>query len=82
MGLVPQCEVAQKTRSQEADVLKPATIRARLLVCFVLVALVPVLAISLASLAVVYYTRRRQVSDRLEFPTALKQSSIEGWIHD
>jgi nitrate/nitrite-specific signal transduction histidine kinase len=61
---------------------KISTIRARLLVCFALVALVPVLAISLASLAVAYYTGRRQVSDRLESLAALKQSSIESWIHD
>jgi nitrate/nitrite-specific signal transduction histidine kinase len=63
-------------------VFKPTTIRARLLVCFVIVALVPLLAVSLASLGVAYYTARRQVTDRLESLAVLKQSDIENWIHD
>jgi len=63
-------------------VFRPTTIRTRLLVCFALVALVPVLAVSLASLGVAYYTARRQVTDRLESLAAVKQSDIEIAIHD
>jgi nitrogen fixation/metabolism regulation signal transduction histidine kinase len=80
--LAPQSEVAQETHSEEADVFRPTTIRTRLLVCFVLVAVLPVIAVSLASLAAAYHSGRRQVSDRLESLAALKQSTIEGWIHD
>jgi nitrate/nitrite-specific signal transduction histidine kinase len=80
MGAVPHA--AQGTGSQETDVLRLTTIRARLLFSFALVALVPVLAVSLASSAVAYYTGRRQVSDRLESLAALRQSTIRSWIHD
>ena len=50
IGLVPQSVIVRQTRSQETDVFKPTTIRTRLLVCFIIVALLPVLAVSLASL--------------------------------
>jgi len=61
-------------------VFKPTTIRTRLLICFVLVAVLPVIAITVGSLTVAYYTGRRQVAGRLESVAALKQSAIEGWI--
>jgi nitrate/nitrite-specific signal transduction histidine kinase len=61
-------------------VFKPTTIRTRLLVSFVLVAVLPVIAVSVGSLAVAYYTGRRQVGGRLESVAALKQSAIESWI--
>jgi nitrate/nitrite-specific signal transduction histidine kinase len=61
-------------------VFKPTTIRTRLLVCFVLVAVLPVIAVSVGSLAVAYGTGRRQVGGRLESVAALKQSAIEGWV--
>ncbi len=60
--------------------LKPTTIRTRLLVCFVLVAVLPVIAVSFGSLTVAYHTGRRQVGDRLDSVAALKQSAIESWI--
>ena len=59
---------------------KPTTIRTRLLICFVLVAVLPVIAVTIGSLAVAYYTGRRQVGGRLESVAALKQSAIEGWV--
>lgn len=59
---------------------RPTTIRTRLLVCFVLVAVLPVIAASVGSLAVAYQTGRRQVGGRLESVAALKHSSIQGWI--
>jgi len=61
-------------------VLRPTTIRTRLLICFVLVAVLPVIAVSLGSLTVAYDTGRRQVGERLESVAALKQSAIDGWI--
>jgi nitrate/nitrite-specific signal transduction histidine kinase len=64
----------------EGNVFKPTTIRTRLLVSFVLVAVLPVIAVSVGSLAVAYYTGRRQVGGRLESVAALKQSAIESWI--
>ncbi len=60
--------------------LRPTTIRTRLLICFVLVAVLPVIAVSLGSLTVAYDTGRRQVGERLESVAALKQSAIDGWI--
>ncbi len=60
---------------------RPNSIRVRLLISFVLLAVLPVVAVTLGSLAVAYYTGRRQVSGRLASIAALKQSSIEGWIH-
>jgi nitrate/nitrite-specific signal transduction histidine kinase len=61
-------------------VFKPTTIRTRLLICFVLVAVIPVIAVTVGSLTVAYYTGRRQVGGRLESVAALKQSAIEGWV--
>ncbi len=61
--------------------MRPSTIRTRLLVGFVLVAVLPVIAVSIGSLIVAYYTGRRQVGGRLESVAALKQSDIERWIH-
>ncbi|MGD9029470.1 MAG: GAF domain-containing protein [Anaerolineae bacterium] len=60
---------------------KPTTIRARLLACFVLLAVLPVIAVTAGSLTVAYDTGRRQVADRLASVAALKQSAIESWIH-
>lgn len=60
---------------------KPTTIRTRLLAGFVLVAVLPVIAVSIGSLTVAYYTGRRQVGGRLESVAALKQSDIKHWIH-
>jgi hypothetical protein len=40
------------------------------------------MAISLASLALACFNGRRRVGDRPEFPSAPKQSSIEGWLHN
>jgi len=62
-------------------VFRPTSIRVRLLICFVLLAVLPVVAVTLGSLAVAYYTGRRQVSGRLESIAALRQSAIEGWVH-
>jgi hypothetical protein len=81
IGLLPQSTVAWVTRSQEIDVFKPTTIRARLLVSFVLLAVLPVIAVTAGSLTVACYSGRRQVADRLASVAELKQSAIESWIH-
>jgi len=60
---------------------KISTIRARLLVCFVLMTILPALGISAGSVAVGYYNGRQQAIDRLESVAALKESTIRGWIH-
>lgn len=60
---------------------KSTTIRIRLLIYFVLVAVLPVIAISLGSLVVAYYNGRHQVGGRLESVAAFKHSAIESWIH-
>ncbi len=60
--------------------LKPTTIRTRLLVGFVLVALLPAIGISLGSGIVGYYNGRQQATDRLESVTALKESAIHNHV--
>ncbi len=60
---------------------KSTTIRIRLLVYFVLVAVLPVIAISLGSLIVAYYNGRHQVDGRLESVAVFKHSAIDSWIH-
>ena len=56
------------------------TIRARLLVGFVLVALLPAIAISTGSIIVGYCNGRQQALDRLESVAASKELQIADWI--
>ncbi len=60
---------------------KSTTIRIRLLVYFVLVAVLPVIAISLGSLVVAYYNGRHQAGGRIESVAVFKHSAIESWIY-
>jgi signal transduction histidine kinase len=55
-------------------------IRVRLLVSFVLVALLPVIGVSIGSLLVNYYNGRSQSIDRLESVAARKELAISGWM--
>ncbi len=56
-----------------------STIRGRLLVSFVLLTLLPSLAIGAGSILVVYTNGRQQVIDQLESVLALKEQEIESW---
>lgn len=55
-------------------------IRVRLLVSFVLVALLPVIGVSLGTYIVSYQSGRQQSIDRLESVAARKELAIQGWI--
>ena len=59
--------------------LNNTTIRARLLVGFVLMALLPAIGISAGSAMVGYYDGQQQASDRLESVAARKESEIAAW---
>lgn len=59
--------------------LNNTTIRARLLVGFVLMALLPAIGISAGSAVVGYHDGQQQASDRLESVAARKESEIAAW---
>ncbi len=59
--------------------LKFSTIRGRLLLSFVLLTLLPSLAIGAGSILVAYTNGRQQVIDQLESVLALKEQEIESW---
>lgn len=59
-----------------------ATIRTRLTVSFVMVALMPVLAIAAALVTFGLGTTSQQIVDRLEPVAVLKQAEIEYWAND
>jgi len=61
------------------DVRKIKTIRSRLLIGFVLVALLPAIAISAGSIIVGYRTGRQQALARLESAAALKETRLAEW---
>lgn len=60
--------------------LKIDTIRARLLVSFVLIALLPVLAAAVGSAAVGIYNGRQQARERLESVAISKELAISQWV--
>lgn len=60
---------------------KISTIRARLLISFVLMTLLPAIVISLGSAAVGYRNGRQQAISQLESAAALKQLAIQSWVH-
>ena len=60
--------------------LNLSTIRARLLVGFVLMALLPAIGISVGSVVLGYYNGQQQALDRLESVAALKESEISAWM--
>jgi len=60
--------------------LNTATIRTRLLVCFVLMTLLPALGISMGSGVVGYHNGRRQAIDRLGSVAALKESALRNAV--
>jgi nitrate/nitrite-specific signal transduction histidine kinase len=67
------------------DVRKIKTIRSRLLIGFVLMALLPAIAISAGSIVVGYRTGRQQALARLESAAALKETRLAEWsrsLHD
>jgi signal transduction histidine kinase len=55
-------------------------IRKRLLVWFVLIALLPVIGVGIGTSLISYVNGRQQSIDRLESVAARKQLAIEGWI--
>ena len=60
---------------------RSGSIRFRLQNSFLLVSLLPVLAISLSSIWVGYQNGQRQAFDRLESVAALKESEINSWVN-
>jgi len=60
--------------------LQFSTIRARLLVSFVVVTLLPAIGISVGSAIVGYRSGRQQAIGRLESAAALKELAISGWV--
>jgi len=58
----------------------PYTIRGRLLVGFVVISLLPAIAISAGSMVVGFYNGRQQAVDRLESVAALREIEIDNWI--
>jgi len=56
------------------------TIRSRLLVGFVLMALLPAIGISAGSVVLGYYNGQQQTQDRLQSVAALKESKIGFWL--
>jgi len=60
---------------------KTSTIRARLLIGFVLMTLLPTIGVSVGTVAVSYVSGRRQAIDRLESVAALKGRAVEEWIN-
>ncbi len=65
---------------QMVRALHIGTIRARLLIAFVLIALLPATAISAGSLVLGYQGGQRQVINQLESVATLKHSEIETWV--
>ena len=60
--------------------MKRSTIRSRLLVGFVLMALLPAIGISTGSVLLGYYNGQKQTQDRLQSVAALKESEIRLWL--
>jgi nitrate/nitrite-specific signal transduction histidine kinase len=56
------------------------TIRSRLLVGFVLMALLPAMGISAGSVVLGYYNGQKQTQDRLQSVAVLKESEIGSWL--
>lgn len=70
-----------RNTTQQARKGKPGiTIRQRLMLSFVLVALLPALAISVGSLILGYTNGRQQVLDRLNSVASLKEVEITSWL--
>ncbi len=59
---------------------KPGTIRGRLLLSFVLIALLPVLSGAIASVAVGIYNGRQQARERLESVAVSKETAVREWL--
>jgi len=57
-----------------------STIRARLLVGFVVIALLPVISVGIGTFAVSYQNGRQQAIDRLGSVAALKELAVNDWI--
>ncbi|MBN1317139.1 MAG: GAF domain-containing protein [Anaerolineales bacterium] len=72
----------QTGAEQREKKVKPTgiTIRLRLLIGFVLMALVPALAIAAGSTIMGFYNGRQQAHDRLESVASLKELEINAWI--
>jgi signal transduction histidine kinase/DNA-binding NarL/FixJ family response regulator len=58
------------------------TLRARLLIAFVLLVLLPAVAISISSIVVAYQNGKQEAFDKLESVAALKESGIKAWIQN
>jgi nitrate/nitrite-specific signal transduction histidine kinase len=73
---------AYSTRRKEkgSKRLSLTTIRSRLLVGFVLMALLPAIGISAGSVVLGYYNGQRQTLDRLQSVAALKESETGFWL--
>ncbi len=56
------------------------TIRSRLQVGFVLMAMIPAIGISVGSIVLGYYNGQKQTQDRLQSVAALKESEIDFWL--
>ena len=61
-------------------IFKVSTIRARMLISFVLMTLLPTIAVGAGAATVGYYTGQQQAIDRLESVAARKELAIEGWL--
>ena len=61
-------------------VFRPGTIRGRLLIVFILMVLLPALAISVASAVSGWQGGRRQAIERLELTAAFKEAEFNAWI--
>ncbi|MGQ9599707.1 MAG: GAF domain-containing protein [Anaerolineae bacterium] len=61
---------------------RSASIRVRLLIGFVGMALLPTIAIAAGSIVVGYYNGRQQALDRLESVAALQELEINTWMQD
>jgi signal transduction histidine kinase len=60
--------------------LQLGTIRARLLLGFVLIALVPVLSVAVGSTAIGVYSGQQQATERLESVALSKETAIRAWL--
>ncbi len=65
--------------ARQGQRLRIGSIRTRLLLAFVLMALLSAVGISAGSIIVGYYNGRQQVQDRLDSVAALKALSIKAW---
>jgi GAF domain-containing protein/HAMP domain-containing protein len=79
----PEGQIARTKGFLQLLVLRkegPGTIRARLLLVFVLIGLLPAVAISVGSILAGFSIGRRQAVAHLESVAVLKQSEIEAWV--